>query len=271
MGTESVDSTEAHEEKAQPISEAAETPEASRGYASSIYAVLLLLGLVAVGLYFWLQQQKQREAAEAAAKPKVQQLGGLVLSGKTGKHVGSVNLALVRSQENFDEALRLVSDFPRLEVLDLTGNSISSEQLKQVCQLRELTSLHLSNTTIDDAMAVHLGKLRSLTAIHLLGTSLTSESLETIGGLRQLEVLDLSETKISGDLAPLANLSNLNWLVLKNVSLEDDALETLSKLPALKRLTLASEQISEQQYRKLKKLRPDLRIDGMDPEEVEQQ
>lgn len=269
MGTDGVDSAVAHEESAQPIPEATETPETSRGHAISIYAILLLLGLVAVGLFFWLQRQKQQEAAEAAAKPKVQQLGGLVLSGKTGKHVGSVNLALVRSQENFDEALKLVSDFPRLEVLDLTGNSIRSEQLKQVCQLSELTSLHLSNTTIDDAMAVHLGKVRSLTALHLLGTSLTSESLETIGSLKQLEVLDLSDTQISGDLAPLANLSNLNWLVLKNVPIEDEALGTLSQLPALKRLTLTGGQISDQQYKNLKKQRPGLRIDGMDREEAE--
>lgn len=270
MDTKSVDSAVAHQEKAETISEAAATSEASRGRGSSIYLILSLTGLVAVGLLFWLQKQKQLEAAEAAAKPKIQQLGGLVLSGSTGKHVGSVNLALVRSQENFDEAFKLVSDFPRLQVLDLTGNSISHEQLEQVSQLRELTSLQLSKTTIDDGMIVHLEKLRSLTALHLVGTSLTSESLKAIGNLSQLEVLDLSDTKIQGDLAPLANLSNLNWLVLKNLPIEDEAVDTLSQLPALKRLTLTGGQISAQQYKNLKKQRPGLRIDGMDPEEAEE-
>lgn len=249
-----------------------ETPEStanSRSRSSTVYLVLLLVGIGAVAAFLWSRQQKRLEAAEAAAKPKIQQLGGLVLSGDSGNHVGSVNLALVRSQENFDQAIKLVSDLPWLKVLDLTGNSISGEQLKQVGQLKELTSLHMANTTIDDAKAENLTGLSSLTALHAPGTPLTGKSLESIGNLSALEVLDLSDTQITGDLKPLTQLGKLEWLVLKNVPLQDESLENLSKIASLKRLSLTSGQITAQQYKTLKEQRPGLSIDGMDPEEDE--
>ena len=40
-----------------------------------------------------------------------------------------------------------------------------------------------------------------------------------MGRLRRLEILDLSKTKISGNLAPLANLDNVQHLLLSGVAL----------------------------------------------------
>lgn len=253
----------------QPVA-AADQGQWSRqrpGRRRGILLLLVSVGLSAAGGYLWFRSQERLVAAEAAARSQIQALGGLLLSGDAGKHVGSLNLSLIRDQESFDRAMVLVSDLRWLQVLDLTETSVTAEQLSKLTHLRQLQSLHLAKTRIGDAAVAEIAKLPSLSALHASGTNLTNESLEHIGEISTLSVLDLSATKIDGDFAPLRGLKKLAWLVLRNVPIDDAAIDTLSLLPLLNRLTVEKGQITEQQWRRLRRQKQGIKVDGTDVED----
>lgn len=243
-------------------------PETNPTKKSSFVWKLLLLALLATGAAFvWFKTQSQYTEAESAARTQLQALGGIVLSGSR-KHVGSVNLALVKDQQKFDEAITLVKDCRWLENLDLSNTPVTDEQLLGLRHLRRLTSLQLAKTNIGDKGVTGLTGLPRLSALHLSRTQLTSDGLDHLAKIGSLNILDISETKISGDLAPLRKLKKLTWLVVRELALEDGAVDTFIAMPALGRVALNSEQLSEEQQRKLKRGQPRLMIDTPELQEA---
>jgi hypothetical protein len=108
-------------------------------------------------------------------------------------HVTSLNLLRT---ELVDVQVPILDHFPRLRVLNLTGNKLT-EFPRMVGRMRGLTELYLSdNQIVLDAQAV--GGLRKLSRLHCLdlqGNPLGR--VPDIGGMRMLHTVTLGETGIN--------------------------------------------------------------------------
>jgi len=132
----------------------------------------------------------------------------------------------------------VIGDLAWLESLDASRTAITNDDLNVVGQLSRLNSLALGTTAIDDAGISHLENLSHLKTLNLAETGVTSAALVSIAHLKSLMILDLSGTKVKEDLEPLGQLPRLEWLVLRNVDLDGNALSALTNCPALHRLSL---------------------------------
>jgi hypothetical protein len=136
--------------------------------------------------------------------------------------------------------------------------------LKAITPLRNLTSLQLTGTKITDAGVPHLLALPKLAGLHLANTGITKNSLPVIAKMRRLRHQDLSGTDVGDDLAPLAALQELDWLLLEGLPVSDQSEEIIASLAKLRRLTLTPGQASKQAIDQLGQ-KPDLFIDLRQP------
>jgi hypothetical protein len=120
-----------------------------------------------------------------------------------------------------DEALALVSEWPRLECLGWTGAAGRRSPTW-------LTAVDLSRTRVTGATFAKLPP--SLTDLWLTGAPVTDESLTHLSKLSGLKELHLAETSV-GDagVAKLAGLSVLRYLDLSGAKLTDAALKSLAR------------------------------------------
>jgi Leucine-rich repeat (LRR) protein len=101
-----------------------------------------------------------------------------------------------------------------LDVLDISGNRLTSSGLIHLRDLPRLTELNLSSTQVE---IVEL--LRHLTTIQRLllnGTPVDNVGLAAVIGFRDLDLLDLSRTRIGE--AGLVHLAGLHSLTTLNLS-----------------------------------------------------
>jgi hypothetical protein len=228
------------------------TSTRSRGLPIIGIAVCVLIGLLA----WWLWQERQATARELTAKSALSDLGALVVMDGERKHVASLNLSTLSDAEKLDKAIEHVPYLIHLSSFDASRTPIRDEQLKQVATLSGLEALTLTSTSISDAGIAHLGKLNKLQALHLTGTKVSNSGLNALSSLEGLKVLDLSATAVSGNLGQLSSLPQLNWLVLRNLTLEGDALGELAGCQQLGRLSLEGSQYDQASLEKLRQSQP---------------
>jgi hypothetical protein len=134
-----------------------------------------------------------------------------------------------------DDSLKLLKDFPRLQMLYLPGTNATDAGLKHLAGLNKLQHLSLSNTRITDAGLVHLAGMTQLIFLDVSNTSITDTGLKTLSRLPQLNYLDISGTKITDEgLKHLKKMPKLNKLRVWNTNVTDDGLKDLQKaLPHL--------------------------------------
>ena len=219
-------------------------------------AACVLIGLLA----WWLWQGRQATARELAAKSALSDLGALVVMDGNRSHVASLNLSTIPDAEKLDKALEHVPHLIHLSSFDASRTPIRDEQLKQVATLPGLEALTLTSTSISDAGIAHLARLKKLQALHLTGTKVSSSGLNALSSLEGLKVLDLSATAVSGNLGQLSSLPQLNWLVLRNLTLEDDALGELAGCQQLRRLSLEGSQYDQASLEKLRQGQPTIDV-----------
>ena len=227
--------------------------------AARIVVTVIVILLLAAGV--WFVNDHFRTQAEAEARQALQDMGALVVMDANQKFAGVVNLTLPAIEPQLHEAVVHVPALCRLETLELSRSRLNDDDLAYVGRNGHLKSLQVSETGITDAGLAHLTGLSSLEALHVVGTKMTNAGLESIGELTTVEVLDLSDNDLSGDLAPLANLQQLKWLLLRNMKLDDEAFATLAKLPTLGRLTLNGCTFNGQALRGLMNESPNLEVD----------
>lgn len=240
----------------------------------SVLIAFLIIGAAGacyLGLGMW------RGRNEGASGEALKEMGALIVMSSVGdyfsilegdfsaisgdKHVFSANLSLPKVRGRLDEALHFVPDLVYLEVIDLSRTTISDEQLASLAGLGRLTSITLNYTEIGDAGVAHLSGLGDLTALYLRETNVSAKGLNVIGRLPSLKILNLSKTKVEGDLAGLSKATNLNWLLMEGMEVSDAAIDTLAKLPILRRFTVIDGQVSEEAIARLRKAKPDITID----------
>lgn len=200
-------------------------------------------------------------AAEVSAKAELGKLGALVVMDSDRAHVAGVNLATLQSPEQLADAVKLLPALSQINSLNAEGTGISDGDMAEIGKLTSLRDLVLSHTKITDSGFDKLQSLKNLQSLHAADTAITNASLPTVGRLTSLAVLDLSGTKVTGNLTPLQNLGKLNWLVMRNLSLDAAALATLSDCKSLHRLSLNDTKCPSEAVETLRKARPDLSID----------
>jgi hypothetical protein len=223
----------------------------------TVAVVTLLSALSAALIYAWVEKERRLAVVEAEAARALKQLGALVMMDDRQQHVYSVDLRLAGVIDKIDAALLLLDQLPRLAVLQLSGTSVTDQQLRLIAGCRSLSLLALSQTSIGDQGLVHLTRLSRLQRLFAAETNITSGGLEQIAKLRRLEILDLSKTKIGGDLAPLADLDKVQHLLLNEVTLAAGAFETIAQMDSLRRLTIIGSRVESGVLAKLRAAKPD--------------
>lgn len=222
--------------------------------------ILVLLAItVILGAAGWLVTFKSGD--ENQARTLLSDAGALVAMNPDGRHIGTVSLATIQDSAKLPNALELTTKLQDVKSLDLNGTAVDNAALKQVGGTSSLVSLSLKSTQIDDAGLAHLAGLTKLESLHLNDTAVSDSGLASLGALRSLKVLDLSATEVTNDLSPLAQLKNLEWLVLGRLTLGDNSLAPLAELPKLKRVTLRGSTYPESAVEQLQASHPGLKVD----------
>jgi Leucine-rich repeat (LRR) protein len=179
----------------------------------------------------------------------------------SGANVGSVNLSTVTSAEALGEAIDQLPPLAKLTSLDASRTTINDAQLATIAKLESLTSLALNETAVTNEGVRQLERLKNLQVLYLASTPVTDGALGSIAAMNGLRILDLSATNVAGQLGPLAALPRLEWLVLRNLSLQAIALDKLADNANLKRLTLTGSRYDAGSLDKLRQARTDLSVD----------
>ena len=223
--------------------------------------IVVIAGCVLIALLaWWLWRERQATARELAAKSALADLGALVVMDGDRKHIASLNLSTLSDAEKLDKALEHVPHLIHLSSFDASRTPIRDEQLKRVATLPGLEALTLTSTSISDAGLAHLAPLKKLQALHLTGTKVSSSGLNALSSLEGLKVLDLSATAVSGNLDQLGSLPQLDWLVLRSLTLEDGALGELAGCEQLRRLSLDGSKYDQESLEKLRQSRPTIDV-----------
>jgi hypothetical protein len=220
--------------------------------------ILLAAALVAAAAFF---VSYQRGQAEAAAVKALNDLGAIVVMDPGGSHAASVNLSTLSTADALAQAVKHLPALRHVTALDASRTSIGDDAMRAIGGMSGLFSLTLNETKLTDEGAKHLVGLSNLQALHLAQTEITNGGLNSLGKLVGLHILDLSATKVTGDFGPLAQLGKLEWLLLRELTLKDDALVELAPLQTLTHLSLEDAKYSEHSVAELKRALPKARVD----------
>ncbi len=213
---------------------------------------------------------EQEEAAISALRER-----GAKVDLDDAGHVRIVEL--VKTKASNDD-LKMLSEFPCLEALDITGGEITdaglvhlkdlqslrrlylndlpitSDALANISDLTKLDVLSLRNTKVGDQGMSHLKKLTLLTVLNLSKTAITNRSLKQIQGLTKIDTLVLADTAVTGKgfayLKPLKALRTLNVDRCKSIS---GYLAALNGLDEMRMLYVHGCTVSKSEVKKLTK------------------
>jgi thiol-disulfide isomerase/thioredoxin len=134
---------------------------------------------------------------------------------------------------------------PVVEV-DLSGSTVTDDDLRLVGNLAELRTLNLHRTGISDAGVEHLKGLRHLTTLTIGNTRITNAGLKALTALEQLELIGLHGTRINDEgVIHLKAFPQLKSLFLSKSEVTDEGLKTVKGLAGLELLWLAESRITD--------------------------
>lgn len=239
--------------------------ELTTGSSSSskpfLVVLLVTVAVVVVGAVAWISGGNADESLQRA---KLTELGVLTTMQTGGQSIGSVNFATIKDKAKFAEALDVVLQLRTLTSLNLNGMPIANTDLEKVGQLKSLASLSICDTHIGGAGLAPLGKLHYLETLFLSKTQVTDSDLKDLGQSGNLSSIDLSGSQLREDLSPLAELPNLKWVLLNNLTLGENALSGLRQAPSLTRVTLGEASYSADDLQSLMAAIPTLTVDKQD-------
>jgi Leucine-rich repeat (LRR) protein len=208
---------------------------------------------------------KLKELEELDLKDKICLEELKILSGNSSLKKLKVK---IKSSVDEDKMLELLSNFKKLEWLSI--ESVTNKGVSKLAELENLKTLEINSNLITDAGMSHIAKLNNLRSLRLVKCKIGDEgfaklaslgSLESIGlyfkhevsvaGLNYLNTL-IGLTKITVHLPwgtvevkrygnttlNFSDLTQLEYLELRNVPLRDEDMLCLRQLRNLRRLTL---------------------------------
>jgi hypothetical protein len=176
----------------------------------------------------------------------------------------------LNGDELTDDSLRMISDLPRLQLLDISGpfsdaglahlqlrttlrhlefdSPFTSDQgLSHIAQLRRLQTLVLSTTQLSDKGFGKLASCSELSYLSLRHCQITDDDLRGIASLTSLEGLDLTGAWISdASVKHLSQLKNLRRLYLINTRVADGSMPHLVRLSKLEAISLDMTQVTDE-------------------------
>jgi Leucine-rich repeat (LRR) protein len=153
-----------------------------------------------------------------------------------------------------DKDIDILSIFPTLQTLWLTGTEVSDKGMDNLAKLPALVNLVLKSTTVSDAGLTNLAPLKTLESLTLPAHT-GDEGLKNLKELKSLKRLDLSFTKVTDEgLGNLAALPHLQELYLSDTKVTDKGIHHLTKVPSLRVIFLSGTKVSDQALPHMEKL-----------------
>ncbi|KAI3727171.1 hypothetical protein L1987_66982 [Smallanthus sonchifolius] len=170
----------------------------------------------------------------------------------------SLNLDSCRIQ---DDGLVNLAGLHLLKCLELSDTEVGSNGLRHLSGLMNLERLNLSFTNITDGGLKYLSGLSTLRSLNLDVGQITNTGLEALTNFKNLQSLEICGGGLTD--VGVANIKDLQWLVLLNLSqnndLTDVSLELITGLTQLISLNLSNTGVTSaglQHLKPLKKLKP---------------
>ena len=181
-----------------------------------------------------------------------------------------------------DEDLRVLTEFPRLRVVEICASGITDDGLVHLENVRGLRRLVLHETQVTGAGLRRLRKtpieqlvlgqsavsdetlecldsFKRLKKLALYNTSVTDAGLQKLGRARDLEQLFLEKMAISDEgMRHVADLEGLKVLDLRDLLVGDEGIDKISRLARLESVELERLQITDRVFGRLARL-PSLR------------
>ncbi len=162
-----------------------------------------------------------------------------------------------------DESFDYINELRDLERLSCANTDVSIEAFKRLSKLSSLEVLDVRECpNVDDSCIATVSKLSSLRGLYMgPNPQLTSAALLFIPNLKQLDELDLTELSIADNqLAELSKLP-LTKLFLRGCDVSDKNVLELRQCKTLKQLSLTFTPVSEKAIKELKAALPGCQID----------
>ncbi len=148
-----------------------------------------------------------------------------------------------------------------LEQIDLSGDFLSDQHLKEIALCHQLESLAFKAPNVSPAALRRIGSLRNLSVLVLPHTRLNDDTVRSWGKLPLFE-LDLSYTAVSErSLQGLLEPQDIRILSLRHTKVSEDGVQAFQNLPRLFCLDLAGVQLNAMS---LATLLQTLRLDILD-------
>ena len=130
----------------------------------------------------------------------------------------------------FADGVVLWNERGRIQVIDLVGDAITSEDIKQIAVFSDLESLRLMAPVKDEDFAC-LESLPRLNALDLSWTRISDAGVERLSRIETLKYLGLAHTNITNkSLDHLTRLKNLEILSVDGTSVSRSAVERFRKI-----------------------------------------
>lgn len=237
------------------------SPAARRSWRAWAVPALAVLFAAVAAIGWWLRDGRTASAEEVAARAELTKLGALVVMDAGRTHVAGVTLSTIQSPDRLERAIQLLPSLTHINSLNAEQTPVGDEQARVIGGLSSLQDLVLSHTGISDAAVKSLAGLSNLRSLHLANTGLTNAAIPELTRLTSLTILDISGTKVTGNFETLPNLTKLNWLVVRGLPLEGEAIAAVANCPNLHRLSLTAAGSDPEALAKLEQQRPELAID----------
>lgn len=139
----------------------------------------------------------------------------------------------------------IIGHFPKLEVLDLSGNSISGDIPAEIGDLASLKVLNLSDNEIEGNIPGEINKLNNLLQLDLSHNWMDGGIPRELGDVSSLQVLKLNNNYFSGELnGNIADLDNLVHLDISTNQLEGSIDKTIEGMLKIKQFIANNNQLS---------------------------
>lgn len=192
---------------------------------------------------------------------KLRELRAIFSKSSDKTRIHSISFVTLRDRENFETVLDVIGGCPEIKSLDMKSSLVTDDDLKKVSAIPSVVSLTLNKTGITDKGIGFISQMPNLETLYLADTKITNASIPAIAQAKSLRILEISTDGVNGGLAPIATLPQLNWLLLREVTIKDDSLTTLGASPSLSRLTLTGSTIEDSaSLAKLKSSAPGITI-----------
>lgn len=163
----------------------------------------------------------------------------------------SMSLAYIAQTEGLGDSLKV---FKSLSQLSLQYMDLSKADLDPLRELN-LRNLTMMKCTLNDSSLDFVSGIQSLYYMNLQDTELSVKNIESLAKAPGLNQLNIRQVELDKEkTAPLKD-SNVSILYLYNTGVTGPALEPISEMMALKRLTLSEAELNDEALPVLKKFK----------------